>query len=301
MSTTKDAFKYYIQKNLKDLPSGTDANAFGAEVAKTYERVLEGKGHQEGVDTPGDDEAKLKMHVATSQKAVEALQNENTDAALFYSSAEDVLLPYLDSLHGSTIENDHGISLQLTQKYEARFFEDMRALNVLDPDNIVRVTEYVPQIVKFVEKIISKGFAYSTDDGSVYFDINSFKTDGYTYPRLNAGKKDDKDAAADGEGALASKTTVKRSDADFVLWKASKPGEPWWPSPWGEGRGRPGWHIECSVMASEVLGEKLDLHSGGIDLRFPHHDNELAQSEAFWGRKDPWVNYFIHMVCSFPC
>lgn len=86
---------------------------------------------------------------------------------------------------------------------------------------------------------------------------------------------------------------MKRSDADFALWKASKAGEPAWPSPWGDGR--PGWHIECSVMASEVLGEKLDVHSGGVDLRFPHHDNELAQSEAYWGSKEQWTNYFLHM------
>lgn len=86
---------------------------------------------------------------------------------------------------------------------------------------------------------------------------------------------------------------MKRNDADFALWKASKAGEPAWPSPWGDGR--PGWHIECSVMASEVLGEKLDVHSGGVDLRFPHHDNELAQSEAYWGSKEQWTNYFLHM------
>merc|ERR1719238_482360 len=97
---------------------------------------------------------------------------------------------------------------------------------------------------------------------------------------------------AEGEGALsAAKAGEKKSPNDFALWKFSKPGEPAWPSPWGPGR--PGWHIECSVMASEVLGENMDIHAGGCDLKFPHHDNELAQAEAYWGHHQ-WVNYFLH-------
>lgn len=99
-------------------------------------------------------------------------------------------------------------------------------------------------------------------------------------------------ALEEGEGALSlDRTSDKRSPNDFALWKASKPGEPSWASPWGEGR--PGWHIECSVMAAETLGRTLDLHSGGVDLKFPHHDNEIAQAEAYFGSHQ-WVNYFLH-------
>jgi cysteinyl-tRNA synthetase len=173
----------------------------------------------------------------------------------------------------------------------------MDDLNVLRPDTITRVTEYGEYIAKFVDKIQKNGYAYQTSDGSIYFDIQAFEKDGNFYARLEPWNRNDKSLQADGEGALAQKTTEKRSDADFALWKASKPGEPAWASPWGSGR--PGWHIECSAMASERLGRKIDIHSGGIDLAFPHHDNELAQSEAYWNQegqeKRQWVNYFFHM------
>lgn len=176
--------------------------------------------------------------------------------------------------------------------------EDVRALNCLDPDEITRVTEYGPQIVKFVEKIQSNQYAYQTSDGSVYFDINAFEKDKNNYARLQPWSRNDAALQADGEGALTRETSEKRSAADFALWKTSKPGEPSWPSPWGSGR--PGWHIECSAMASDRLGGHIDIHSGGVDLAFPHHDNELAQSEAYWldkseGHQHQWVNYFLHM------
>ncbi|KAL8305069.1 hypothetical protein RB597_003998 [Gaeumannomyces tritici] len=186
--------------------------------------------------------------------------------------------------------------MELSQKFERRFFEDMNALNVLPPDQLTRVTEYVPQIVRFVEKIVANGFGYATPDGSVYFDIHSFEKAGHSYSRLEPWNKNDRTLQADGEGSLSKGKSMKRSENHFALWKASKPGEPAWPSPWG--RGRPGWHIECSAMASEAIGKTMDIHSGGVDLRFPHHDNELAQSEAYWSTPDcsvQWTNYFVHM------
>lgn len=131
---------------------------------------------------------------------------------------------------------------------------------------------------------------------SVYFDIKAFEAANNSYARLEPWNRNDTDLLADGEGALSKDATGKRSTADFALWKASKPGEPSWPSPWGAGR--PGWHIECSAMASDKLGKQFDIHSGGIDLAFPHHDNEIAQSEAYWNRgrehQHQWVNYFLH-------
>jgi cysteinyl-tRNA synthetase len=300
LATTEAAFKQYLEKNLPLLPSETTPATYSAELDKAYKRVLDGKALAGDNESPGDKEAKLKMHIKTAASAVEALQlaakSSEIDSSEFYDKAEDVLLPYLDSLHGSSTDSrDHSIFTKLTRKFEDRFFDDMQNLNVLRPDVLTRVTEYVPQIVSFIEKIVANGFGYVTPDGSVYFDIAAFEKGGHFYARLEPWNKNDKGLQADGEGSLTSKTTIKRSEGDFALWKSSKPGEPSWDSPWGAGR--PGWHIECSVMASEVLGKVIDIHSGGEDLKFPHHDNELAQSTAYWstpGESAPWSNYFLH-------
>lgn len=300
--TAAEAFAAYVKKNLPLLPQGLKPAEFAEQSKKAYGHVLEGKA-VEGDGPPGDKEAKVKMHLKTASSAAEALTlagANKIDVTDFYTKAEDVFLPHLDSLYGGTINaDDHSIFTKLTQKFENRFMEDVRALNCLDADVVTRVTEYGHQIVSFVEKVVKNGYGYVTADGSVYFDIQAFEKDGNNYARLEPWNRNDKDLLADGEGALTNKSTKKRSDADFALWKSSKPGEPAWPSPWGPGR--PGWHIECSAMASDVLGQKMDIHSGGVDLAFPHHDNELAQSEAFWSecRHDKqthqWVNYFLHM------
>lgn len=211
----------------------------------------------------------------------------------FYDETREVYLPYLDKLKGSTIPGDaHSIFTKLTRKYEDHFMRDMRDLNVLDPDEITRVTEYGQDIADFVEKIVANNFGYVTSDGSVYFDIQQFEKAGNHYARLEPWNRNNQPLQRDGEGAL-TKAVEKRSPDDFALWKSSRPGEPSWQSVWGQGR--PGWHIECSAMASSRLGSRIDIHSGGVDLAFPHHDNELAQSEAYWSNHQQWVNYFLHM------
>jgi cysteinyl-tRNA synthetase len=276
INTTIKAFDAYVRKNLPLLSADVNIGTFNEESGKRYANVIQGKSVDD-LGPAGDKEAKIKMHLKTAGTAATALlapsKSTPEDIDVFYAGAEDVLLPYLDSLHGTSIDaSDHTVFTRLTQKYEARFNEDMQSLNVLDPDVVTRVTEYGDQIVTFVEKIVANGFAYSTSDGSVYFDIEAFeKVPGNHYARLEPWNRGDKGLQADGEGALSQqKTSEKRSESDFALWKSSKPGEPAWKSPWGPGR--PGWHIECSVMASDVLGEQMDIHSGGIDLCFPHHD-----------------------------
>ncbi|KAL8801970.1 MAG: hypothetical protein Q9200_006750 [Gallowayella weberi] len=319
------ALTAYLEKNLKLLPPKLAPEDISSQIQQHYGHVMEGKALRGGV--PGDDEAKIKMHVKTALAAAEAVNCVSTTPDLigeknFNEKVQDVLLPYLDSLYGATIDaSDHSIFTKLTTKFENRFMEDVRALNFLDPDVVTRVTEYDQKIKDFVEKIEQNGFAYKTSDGSVYFDIEAFEAASNSYARLKPESRHDTELQADGEGALANQSSssrdisgptlippngenlsrtriTKRSDADFALWKASKSGEPSWPSPWGAGR--PGWHIECSAMASDVLGSRIDIHSGGIDLAFPHHDNELAQSEAYWcdsqhKEQHQWVNYFLHM------
>lgn len=183
---------------------------------------------------------------------------------------------------------------ELGRQYETEFMEDMDKLNVKRPDFLTRVTEYVPEVVEYVERIIRNGFAYESG-GSVYFDTKAFVAAGHNYGKLEPWSVGDEELLAEGEGALtASDESVKRekkSPGDFVLWKKSKENEPTWESPWG--LGRPGWHIECSAMASNVLGPVIDIHAGGVDLRFPHHSNEVAQAEAYHNSHQ-WVNYFVH-------
>jgi cysteinyl-tRNA synthetase len=178
------------------------------------------------------------------------------------------------------------------RKFENEFFEDCEALNIRLPTVLTRVSEYVPEIVAFIEKIIANGFAYESN-GSVYFSVKKFEADPkHEYAKLEPSNKKNWDLIKEGEGALGEEAAKdKRDERDFALWKKSKEGEPFWESPWGTGR--PGWHIECSAMAGEIFDWPIDVHSGGCDLKFPHHDNELAQSEAFYGC-DNWINHFWH-------
>lgn len=179
---------------------------------------------------------------------------------------------------------------EVARHFENSFMDDMKALNVELPDALTRVSEFVPEIVEYIETIIKNGFAYESN-GSVYFDVQAYKAS-HEYPKLEPTNAKTLELLAEGEGALAAENKDKKSQFDFVLWKASKEGEPKWVSPWGEGR--PGWHIECSAMIFSHYGlSKIDIHSGGVDLKFPHHDNEIAQAEAFHQSHD-WVNYWFH-------
>lgn len=201
----------------------------------------------------------------------------------------------------------------LARRYEAAYFDDMRSLGVRPPDLVTRVSEYVPDVIAYIAAIVERGMAYAAG-GSVYFDVAAFRAGGHHYAKLEPGSAGNAARLAEGEGGLdglpaasadapeggvaaaeaaanAARGAEKKSPSDWALWKASRPGEPHWDSPWGPGR--PGWHIECSAMASAELGGQVDIHSGGVDLKFPHHDNELAQAEAYHGCPQ-WVDYFIH-------
>jgi cysteinyl-tRNA synthetase len=241
---------------------------------------------------------KLKMHLSTLHSSASVLLQVPTDRQTFWTATSSILLPYLDSLHqGRSYPPE--VFTKLTTYWERHFNDDMATLNVLPPTIVTRVSEFIPENVAFVEKLVSRGFAYPTSDGSVYFDIAAYEAAGHHYAKLQPWNRGDESLIADGEGALTVDATSrlqvsKKTPQDFALWKAfkdEKPGEPSWDSPWG--KGRPGWHIECSVMCSEVLGRQIDIHSGGIDLAFPHHDNEIAQSEAYW---DGYVVVYL-MTC----
>src|SRR5580692_8020165 len=175
-----------------------------------------------------------------------------------------------------------GVSVQqYTAKYEQAFLEDISALNIELPE-LVRATDHIPEMAKFVSELQEKGFAYRTEDGSYYFRIAKFPA---------YGKLSKKDFAGMEDGARVDVDEYEKDNArDFALWKAPKPGEAMWETEIGPGR--PGWHIECSQMSMKYLGESFDIHAGGEDLIFPHHENEIAQSEAMTGK--PFVHVWVH-------
>ncbi len=179
--------------------------------------------------------------------------------------------------------NSEGISVgQLADRFIGEYFHDADRLGIRRADVHPRATESMPMIIELVSTLVDKGFAYETGDG-VYFDISKQPD----YGKLSHHNLDD---LTSGSRDLAEGESDKRNALDFVLWKKKKPGEPFWPSPWGDGR--PGWHIECSAMVKEHLGDTIDIHGGGQDLVFPHHENEIAQSEAANGK--PFVRYWLH-------
>jgi cysteinyl-tRNA synthetase len=177
-----------------------------------------------------------------------------------------------------------GIGLRdYTRKYEQAFLEDFDTLNIQQPEHLVRATEHIEEMAQFIKRLEQKGVAYRTEDGSYYFRISAFP--GY-------GKLSKKDFAGLEVGARVDVDEYDKDNArDFALWKAPKPGEHYWET--SIGPGRPGWHIECSVMSMKYLGESFDIHLGGEDLIFPHHENEIAQSEALTGK--PFVRHWVHV------
>ncbi len=179
--------------------------------------------------------------------------------------------------------NERGISIEeLTTQYISAMHEDTRALKILSPDLEPRATGHIETIINLIQRLLDKGNAYVSDNGDVCYQVDSF---------ADYGKLSNKDLEGLVSGARIEIVKEKRSPLDFVLWKKAKLNEPSWSSPWGEGR--PGWHIECSAMAMHELGEQFDIHGGGLDLQFPHHENEIAQSEAATGK--PFANYWLHV------
>jgi cysteinyl-tRNA synthetase len=188
-----------------------------------------------------------------------------------------------DKIIRRAVENGETIS-QLTSRFTRYMDEDTGALGILQPDHVPRATEYVPQMLSLIDKLEQRGLAYQGEDGDVNYAVRNFPN----YGRLSGKSLDDLRA-----GERVDVNTGKRDPLDFVLWKsakASEPAEAKWESKWGSGR--PGWHIECSAMACSLLGEQFDIHGGGADLQFPHHENEIAQSEGAFGHA--MVNYWVH-------
>ena len=185
-----------------------------------------------------------------------------------------------DKIIARAIENGEDIN-SLTQRFIDAMHEDADALGVKRPDIEPRATEHMDEILAMIQTLVDKGMAYQANNGDVYYQVSQFTT----YGQLAKKNLDELQS-----GSRVEVEQAKRDPMDFVLWKMAKEGEPSWDSPWG--KGRPGWHIECSAMSTQCLGEHFDIHGGGLDLKFPHHENEIAQSEGCTGHK--FVNYWIH-------
>jgi len=188
-----------------------------------------------------------------------------------------------DKIIARAVQNGESIS-DLTRRYIAYMQEDAKALGVQLPDHVPRATDYIPHMIRLIEKLQKQGLAYQGTDGDVNFSVRDFPG----YGKLSGKSLDDLRA-----GERVDVNSGKRDPLDFVLWKSAKESEPdevKWDSPWG--KGRPGWHIECSAMSEDILGEQFDIHGGGQDLQFPHHENEIAQSEG--AHQHQFVNYWMH-------
>ena len=180
--------------------------------------------------------------------------------------------------------NEEGITVkELADRFIAEYYKDAEALGIRPATVHPKATDHIPEIINLVSRLIENGHAYATPSGDVYYRVSAFPG----YGKLSGQRMEDREAGA---SERLNVETEKESPEDFALWKAQKPGEPAWESPWGAGR--PGWHIECSAMSMKYLGETFDIHCGGKDLLFPHHENEIAQSEGATGK--PYVHYWMH-------
>ena len=179
---------------------------------------------------------------------------------------------------------EEGITVaELADRFIAEYYTDAKALGIRPATVHPKATEHIPEIIDLIQRLIAKGRAYATPSGDVYYRVSAFPG----YGKLSGQSVEDREMGA---SERLDVETDKEAPADFALWKAQKPGEPAWDSPWG--KGRPGWHIECSAMSMKYLGETFDIHCGGKDLLFPHHENEIAQSEGATGK--PYVHYWMH-------
>ena len=180
--------------------------------------------------------------------------------------------------------NEEGITVkELADRFIAEYYVDAKALGIRPATVHPKATEHIAEIIQLITRLIDNGHAYATPSGDVYYRVSAFPG----YGKLSGQNMEDRETGA---SERLNVETDKESPEDFALWKAQKPGEPAWDSPWG--KGRPGWHIECSAMSMKYLGETFDIHCGGKDLLFPHHENEIAQSEGATGKK--YVNYWMH-------
>ena len=180
--------------------------------------------------------------------------------------------------------NEEGITVkELADRFIGEYYKDAKALGIRPATVHPKATEHIPEIISLITKLIENGHAYASASGDVYYRVSAFPG----YGKLSGQNAEDRETGA---SERLNVDTDKESPEDFALWKAQKPGEPAWDSPWG--KGRPGWHIECSAMSMKYLGETFDIHCGGKDLLFPHHENEIAQSEGATGKK--YVNYWMH-------
>ncbi|KAG1736026.1 tRNA synthetases class I (C) catalytic domain-containing protein [Suillus lakei] len=298
VSQVSEAWGSYVRENVsKGLPDEEKPSRGEEEVrwpridglARDQSRKLECLKRDEKFDMHFTAANRTLAAIEAARHSLSANQSSGDTALSLVDESRDILASALDKKLKDTV-TDQSVFRSLAAYWEGQFFKDMARLRVRCPDTVTRVTEYVPEVVEFVQGIIKNGYGYEFES-SVYFDTGAFdSSDRHDYAKLEPWSKGNRELLAEGEGVLSS-TSGRRSASDFALWKASKPGEPSWPSPWGPGR--PGWHIECSVMASAIFGDRMDIHSGGIDLAFPHHDNEMAQSEAYH-ECGAWVNYFIH-------
>ncbi|OGM29940.1 cysteine--tRNA ligase [Candidatus Woesebacteria bacterium RIFCSPHIGHO2_01_FULL_44_10] len=204
---------------------------------------------------------------------------------LIFNSYKVKFVRNITDIDDKTIKGAADAKMELaefTKKYTQIFFEDLKELNILPADVDTKATDYIEEMIDYNKALVEKGLAYVENDGSVYFDISKFTN----YGKLSRIKKRQLQTGT----RILSDEYAKEDVQDFALWKSVKPDEFGYESPWG--RGRPGWHIECSVMSQKNLGDTFDIHVGGIDLLFPHHENEIAQSEGKTGKE--FVNYFVH-------